>query len=208
VTDQHTVVVRADSPARTTTAGRVVEGTTPYPWPWDAAFAPTRCALLTVGIEGPTPELAEPALHVAERAADAARAAGALVVRVVTRRPANGRAAAADVAGPPTDGDVVYAAGLDGFFGSGLDLLLRRHRRDQLLFAGYWLETAVHSTLRSANDRGYECLVLADACTSLTPGTRSGALSTIEMSGGIFGAIGFADAAIVAMSNSPTTEGV
>lgn len=53
-----------------------------------------------------------------------------------------------------------------------------------------WLGGPGASTLTSANDRGYECLLLTDACAALAEQTRKGALSTVTMSGGIFGAVG------------------
>lgn len=89
---------------------------------------------------------------------------------------------------PAPDGWLA-APQIDGFYDSRLDSHLRTHGRDQLLLVGSWLETTVHSTLRSANDRGYECLVVSDLCTSYQDDLRAGSLSCIEMSGGIFGAI-------------------
>jgi biuret amidohydrolase len=82
------------------------------------------------------------------------------------------------------------AAGVDGFFGSRLDHLLRSLRRDRLLVVGGWLESNVHSTLRSANDRGYECLLVLDACTPYDAALVAASRSQVEMSGGIFGAVG------------------
>jgi nicotinamidase-related amidase len=89
---------------------------------------------------------------------------------------------------------MVTASGWDGFFESGLDQILRHKRRDTLLITGHWLEVGVHSTLRSANDRGYECAVVADACAAWDPALRLSALSSIELSGGIFGAVTTAQA--------------
>jgi nicotinamidase-related amidase len=84
----------------------------------------------------------------------------------------------------------IAAAGLDGFYGSALDATLRRSGRSHLLVSGLGFETAVHSTLRRANDRGYECLTIADACACGAPDLRRASISSIEMSGGIFGAVG------------------
>ncbi len=86
------------------------------------------------------------------------------------------------------------AAGWDGFFGTGLDSQLRRWGVTHLLLAGGPLETAVHSTMRSANDRGYECLLVVDATAALHPELLPQTLSMIEMSGGIFGANGTSSA--------------
>ena len=43
--------------------------------------------------------------------------------------------------------------------------------------------------MRQANDLGYECLALTDCCTGMAPDTLAGAMSSIQMSGGIFGAV-------------------
>jgi nicotinamidase-related amidase len=92
------------------------------------------------------------------------------------------------------------AHGVDGFFASPLDALLRSLGRDQLLLCGAWLETGVHSTMRSANDRGYECLLVLDACVPHDPALVAASRSQIEMSGGIFGAVGDSNDVLSAIS--------
>lgn len=173
----------APGPARTL---GTVAGTEPYPWPWDGRFAPRRCALLIVGDGSP---IGDPSVAaVVTELTAAAVAAGMIAVRLATGRP--GSVAQPDSGWP--FGPSVAAAGWDGFYGSPLDSLLRAAARDQLLLTGRLLETGVHSTLRSANDRGYECLTLGDGCEAFSAQTARGALSSITMSGGIFGAIGSA----------------
>lgn len=183
---------------------RTVFGSTPYPWPWDAALDPERLALLLVAAPagGRGAELGD--IRVRGRAlADAVEACGGVVVEVATTLPASSRPAPSD---PPGAGSHrwVVAHGVDGFFDSGLDPLLRSLGRDQLLVCGHWLETSVHSTMRSANDRGLECLLVLDACASFDPTLRAAARSQIEMSGGIFGAVG--DSAAVIDSLRPGAE--
>jgi nicotinamidase-related amidase len=93
--------------------------------------------------------------------------------------------------GRPTPSAVtVRADGLDGCFGGPLEPELRRRGRTHLLVAGLGLEGPVHSTLRSLNDRGYECLLVADACAPLDPAVAPAAAAMVTMSGGIFGAVG------------------
>jgi hypothetical protein len=159
-----------------------VAGTTPYPWPWHGELDPGRLALLLVSCPDAEPPSGELAAVVRE--------AGGLVVGVRVRT--TGSTIATGCADA-----VVGSPGWDGFYAGPLDALLRRHGRDLLLLAGCCLETGVHSTLRSANDRGYECLLVADATLAAHDGLRAGAVSTIEMSGGIFGAVG-ASAAVTA----------
>lgn len=167
-----------------------VARTTPYPWPWDDRLEPGRTALVAVSPRAAGDRLPGPALWGEVRAtADRIRAWGGVVVQVTTAPPdrsAGSRDPAADLVAD----EVLDAAGIDGFYGSPLDDRLRRLGRDQLLLCGAWLETGVHSTMRSANDRGYECLLVLDACLPYDAALAAAARSQIEMSGGIFGAVG------------------
>ena len=81
-----------------------------------------------------------------------------------------------------------------------LDADLRSLGRDTLVFGGLGLETAVYSTMTGANDRGYECLALIDACAPHDPAVAERALSSITMSGGIFGAVGTSAALCAALA--------
>ena len=85
---------------------------------------------------------------------------------------------------------VVDCVGMSGFSGSALDGELRRRGIDRLAVGGLGLESAVYSTLGAANDRGYECLALADAVAFHDAAVGPRALASITMSGGIFGAVG------------------
>ncbi len=104
---------------------------------------------------------------------------------------------------PPTElpfpATRLSSVGIDGFFGSQLDAVLRASHLTHLLLVGAPLETAVHSTMRAANDMGYECLLVEDATAALAPDLKPNTLSMIEMSGGIFGAIGTTAAVIAAL---------
>jgi hypothetical protein len=161
--------------------------TAPYPWPYDIELRPSRLALVVVGAQGWwAARTADPtaALETLERTAKVVRDAGGTIV--VVRR---------DGAGDPCfeagAGDlVVGCTGMSGFAGGPLDLRLRALGRDHLALGGLGLETAVYSTVGSANDRGYECLVLSDACAPHDPQAAGPALASITMSGGIFGAVG------------------
>jgi len=183
---------------------RTVAGSTPYAWPYDARLDPHRLALLVVlpgaaGVQdGPdaTPDPApDPALRRIGELAGAVLAVGGVVVEVTTTPPLGGRRTTgsrprAALTGLKAPSHRVTSGGVDGFYASPLDALLRAHGRDQLLLCGQWLETGVHSTMRSANDRGYECLLVLDACVPYDPALVPAARSQIEMSGGIFGAVG------------------
>jgi nicotinamidase-related amidase len=119
-----------------------------------------------------------------------------VAIRVETRRPATRRfpAPRASAFGGES-GDVpvdaaISSQGVDGFFGSPLEAMLRQNRIERVLLVGAWLETSVHSTMRTANDMGFECLLVIDACTPGDEALVASSVSMIEMSGGIFGAVG------------------
>jgi nicotinamidase-related amidase len=189
----------------------IVDATTPYAWPYDAGLDPARTALVVCGAVGPwaqrTPNdpTAEEAVA---RLRSLAASHGVLVVLVDHRTPQYRPAPDGGTVGSPDldvspDDVVVVAAGVDGFYGSALDAVLWSAGRTDLLVCGRSLETTVHSTVRRANDRGYECLTVADACSVVDPAVRAGAISSIEMSGGIFGAVGTTDAVESALSHFP-----
>lgn len=181
-----------------------VPGTTPYAWPFHGALSPERTALVLTG-GGADWAARVPRDDVAAAALDRLRrelpATGVLVVVVVHQPPWPRLLSVADPAAPlePRDGEVtVTAAALDGYYGSGLAALLRRHGRTDLLVAGLGLETTVHGTIRRGNDRGDECLTVIDASTPHDPALRHASRSSIEMSGGIFGAVGETAAVLAA----------
>ncbi|GAB7005539.1 cysteine hydrolase [Nocardioides sp. AN3] len=196
-----------------------VAGSTPYAWPYDASMEASRLALVVVlpgsdgavsgeGSSWPDPVLDSALDAVLGRIADlagAVHANGGVVVEVTTAPRSRGGPATPRLGATGLKGDAhrVVAGGIDGFFASPLDATLRSLGRDQLLVCGQWLETNVHSTMRSANDRGYECLLVLDACAPLDPDLVASSRSQVEMSGGIFGAVGETTAVLDALLPRP-----
>jgi nicotinamidase-related amidase len=176
-----------------------IDQTTPYAWPYDGNLVPARSALLVVtprvgpGVQGTV---------VASRVDAIARqltAVGGTVIQVVTVPPAHDPCGT-EAAFLPLPERTIRSQGIDGFYGSSLDPLLRREGIDQLLLAGAGLETCIHSTMRSANDRGYECLLVLDACLAYDDSLLDSARSQVEMSGGIFGAVGSTEHVLAALA--------
>ncbi|TAK68613.1 MAG: cysteine hydrolase [Actinomycetota bacterium] len=189
-----------------------VAGTTPYPWPFDGRLDPRRLVLVLVSpMEAGSAAPQSESTAAAVRIAAAVTAVGGKVVHVATIPPGRPRASvqwAGAAAGGSADGPLaaaadvtMVAAGIDGFFGTSLDHALRSWGVDQVLIGGIGLETSVHSTMRSANDRGFECLLVVDACAAADPSLTPAAVSMIEMSGGIFGAVGTTPAVLAALQS-------
>jgi len=195
--------------------GHHVADTAPYPWPYDGLLHPHRLALVIAGAQrwwAERTEGVDAALEALECLRAAARASGLRTIFIVHSGTSNGRprlpvagsAAAELVLLPHADDLVMASAGLDACYGGPFEPTLRAAGIDRLIVAGLGLEGPVHSTMRSLNDQGYECLLVADACSSDGPGTRAGAISSVLMSGGIFGAVGTTAAVVEALT--PTAD--
>lgn len=88
----------------------------------------------------------------------------------------------------PAPGEpVLDKPGKGAFYQTDLALILANAGIRTLLVAGVTTEVCVHTTVREANDRGFECLVVSDAVGSYFPEFHRVALAMITAQGGIFG---------------------
>lgn len=103
----------------------------------------------------------------------------------------------------PTEGELVIdKPGKGAFYHTELQDELQAKGIENLLVCGVTTEVCVHTTVREANDRGYRCVVISDACGSYFPEFHEMGLRVITAQGGIFGWVATSDTVIAAINNA------
>lgn len=173
----------------------------PYAWPFDGKWSASDSAVLLLGFQTDLVAAlkAEDALGCALRVAKAARAAG-LPVLASQHVPGSGKQIGdmPEGHGPVVpqlfelaEPDLIMHQRDNIFFNADIDVdaMLRARGIRNLIFAGLPTEGLLHASMRAANDKGFECLAVSDACKGTSMPRHSAQLRITTFGNGLFGVV-------------------
>ncbi|KAI5357116.1 putative isochorismatase [Septoria linicola] len=101
---------------------------------------------------------------------------------------------------------IIDKPGKSAFANTDFDLLLKVNRIKNLIICGVTTDVCVHSTMRDADDRGYDCLLVEDACAASTEDLHRFTVLLTKAQGGVFGAVASVSDVLGAMNGTSQAE--
>jgi nicotinamidase-related amidase len=101
---------------------------------------------------------------------------------------------------PRLDEIVIDKPGKGSFCATDFEMILRMRGIENLVLVGITTDVCVHTTMREANDRGFECTILRDCCAATDRGNHEAALKMVTMQQGVFGTVSDSRALLTALA--------
>lgn len=90
----------------------------------------------------------------------------------------------------PRKGEPIVDKTANGaFYGTDLESVLHSLEVESIAFCGNTIDVCVHTTLREANDRGYESLLIENCCGAVHPDLHAAAVKMVKVEDGVFGSV-------------------
>ena len=133
----------------------------PYAWPFDGNLTPANTALIIIDMQT---DFCGPGGYVDKMGYDIS----------LTRAPIE---------------PIIDKPGKGSFYATDLEMVLHRRGVRNIVLTGITTDVCVHTTMREANDRGFECVLVEDCCAATDAGNHQAAIKMVKMQGGVFGAV-------------------
>src|SRR5712692_10150348 len=196
----------------------------PYAWPYNGDLRPENTALIIIDMQtdfcgvggyvdkmGYDLSLTRAPIEPIKRLLAVMRAQGFHIIHTreghrpdLTDLPANkqwrSRQIGAGIGDPGPCGRVLVRGEAGWEIITDLALMLRLRGIENIVLTGITTDVCVHTTMREANDRGFECVLIEDCCAATDKSNHDHALKMIKMQGGVFGAVASSAALIGALS--------